>query len=142
MRRRESQVVTVQSNRSSSVNAAKAPEDLHKLFAQALNSGDLDALVALYAFDAFLMTRSGPARGIMAIGRALAEYVAMKPTIQLTTRKVVQVEDTALLVADWRFHGTAADGRDVSTSGTSIEVARRQSDGSWRYLIDLPYGLG
>jgi hypothetical protein len=26
--------------------------------------------------------------------------------------------------------------------GTSIEVARRQPDGSWRYLIDLPYGLG
>jgi ketosteroid isomerase-like protein len=99
MQRRESQVGTVQSNRSSSVNAAEAPEDLHKLFAQALNSGDLDALVALYAFDAFLMTRSGSARGIMAIGRALAEYVAMKPTIQLTTRKVVQVEDTALLVA-------------------------------------------
>jgi ketosteroid isomerase-like protein len=66
----------------------------------------------------------------------------MKPTIQLTTRKVVHVEDTALLVADWGFHGTAADGCDVSTSGSSIEVARRQPDGSWRYLIDLPYGLG
>ncbi len=51
------------------------------------------------------------------------------------------MEDTALLVADWRFHGTAADGSDVATSGTSIEVARRQPDGNWRYLIDLPYGL-
>jgi ketosteroid isomerase-like protein len=123
------------------VNSAEAPEDLHKLFAKALNSGDLDALVALYAFDGFLMTRSGPARGIRAIRRALAEYVAMKPTIQLTTRKIVQVEDTALLVADWRFHGTATDGCDVSTSGSSIEVARRQPDGNWRYLIDLPNGL-
>jgi ketosteroid isomerase-like protein len=123
------------------VSAARAPEDLHKLFAQGLNSGDLDALVALYAFDGFLMTRGGPARGIGAIRGALAEYVAMSPTIQLTTRKVVQVEDTALLVGDWRFHGAAADGSDVSTSGSSIEVARRQPDGSWRYLIDLPYGL-
>ncbi len=124
------------------MNSAEAPEDLHKLFAKALNSGDLDALVALYAFDGFLMTRSGPARGIRAIRGALAEYVAMKPTIQLTTRKIVQVEDTALLVTDWRFHGRAADGCDVSTSGSSIEVAHRQPDGSWRYLIDLPYGLG
>ena len=65
----------------------------------------------------------------------------MKPTIQLTTRKVVQVEDTALLVADWQFHGTAADSSDVTTSGSSIEVARRQPDGNWRYLIDLPNGL-
>jgi ketosteroid isomerase-like protein len=92
------------------VNSAKAPEDLHKLFAHALNSGDLDALVALYAFDGFLMARSGPARGISSIHKALAEYVAMKPRIQLTTRKVVQVEDTALLMADWQFHGTAPDG--------------------------------
>ena len=124
------------------MDSAEAPEDLHRLFAKALNSGDLDALVSLYACDGFLMTRSGPARGITAIRRALVEYVAMKPTIQLTTRKVMQVEDTALLVGDWRFHGTAADGCDVSTSGSSIEVARRQPDGFWRYLIDLPYGLG
>jgi len=123
------------------VESAEAPEDLHKLFARALNSGDLDGLVALYAFDGFLRARSGPARGIRLIRRALAAYVAMKPTIQLTTRKVVQVEDTTLLMADWQFHGTAGDGGIVSTSGTSIEVARRQPDGNWRYLIDLPNGL-
>ena len=72
------------------VNSAASPEDLHKLLVQALNSGDLDALVALYALDGFLMARSGPARGLGAIRRALAEYVAMKPTLQLTTRRVVQ----------------------------------------------------
>ena len=46
------------------MNSAESPEDLHKLFEQTLNSGDLDALVALYALDGFLMARSGPARGI------------------------------------------------------------------------------
>jgi ketosteroid isomerase-like protein len=124
------------------VTSAEAPQDLHELFAKALNSGNLDELVALYAFDGFLLARSGPARGIGAIRKALAEYVSMKPTIQLTTRKVIQVEDTALLVGDWRFQGTTRDAGSVSTSGTSIEVACRQRDGSWRYLIDLPYGLG
>ena len=124
------------------MNSVASPGDLHKLFERALNSGDLDALVALYASDGFLMARSGPARGISEIRKALAEYVAMKPTIQLTTRRVVQAGDTALLMADWRFHGTTSDGRNVSTSGTSIEVARRESDRSWRYFIDLPYGLG
>ena len=68
------------------MNSAALPGDLHKLFVEALNSGDLDALVALYAFGAFLMARSGPARGISAIRKALADYAAMKPTIQLTTR--------------------------------------------------------
>ena len=109
------------------MKSTEAPEDLHKFFATALNSGDLDALVALYAFDGFLMARSGPVRGIRAIRNALAEYVAMKPAIQLRTRKVVQVEDTALLMADWQFHGTARDGGRASTSGTSIEVAHREA---------------
>src|SRR5947207_15849708 len=36
------------------------------------------------------MARSRPARGVSEIRKALAEYVAMKPTIQLTTRRVVQ----------------------------------------------------
>jgi len=65
----------------------------------------------------------------------------MKPTIHLTTRRVVQAGDTALLMADWQFHGTIREGGIVSTSGTSVEVARLQSDGSWRYFIDLPNGL-
>src|SRR5437762_11288812 len=90
------------------VNSAASPEDLHKLFVQALNSGDLDALVALYALDGFLMARSGPARGIGAIRKALAAYVAMKPTLPTHYRRVVQAGDTALPVADWRFHGAAA----------------------------------
>src|SRR5438270_12855239 len=93
-------------NRSSSVNSAASPEDLHKLFEQALNSGDLDGLVGLYAFDGFLMARSGPARGISAIRKALAEYVAMKLTLQLTTRRVVQAGARALLVAGCGCHGT------------------------------------
>jgi ketosteroid isomerase-like protein len=124
------------------VNSAAAPEDLHRLFEQALNSADLDTLVALYALDGVLMARSGPARGISAIREALAEYLAMKPMIQLTTRRAVQAGDTALLMAEWRFHGTTRAGGHVSTSGTSVEVARRQPDGTWRYFIDLPYGLG
>ena len=53
------------------MNLAEGPEDLHKLFAQALNSGDLDALVALYALDGFLMARSGSVQGIGAIRQAL-----------------------------------------------------------------------
>ena len=123
------------------MHSAASPEDLHKLLEQMLNSGDVDALVDLYAVDGILMARGAPARGSSAIRQALVEYVALKPTIQLATRRVVQAGDTALLLADWQFHGTTGDGGQVSTSGTSIEVARRQPDGSWRYVIDLPLGV-
>src|SRR5438445_13209999 len=100
----------VESNGSSSVNSAEAPEDLHKLFVQAINSGDLDALVALYAWDGFLMARGGPARGISAIREVLAQYVAMKHTIQLATHVVVPVGVTDMRMATWRCHGADSDG--------------------------------
>jgi len=44
-------------------------------------------------------------------------------------------------VGEWQFHGAPSDGDEVSTTGTSIEVVRRQPDGSWRYPIHLPRGL-
>ena len=120
---------------------AERPEDLHTLFAEALNSRNLEALTALYSDDCFFMAQRGvPTRGAGAIREAFVQYLAMNPSIRLTTRQVVQVLDTALLVGDWQFHGTSGDGAEVSTAGTSIEVVRREPDGSWRYLIDLPNG--
>ena len=31
---------------------------------------------------------------------------------------------------------------DDEMSATTAEVARRQADGTWRYLIDNPHGAG
>src|SRR5438874_8551936 len=70
------------------------------------------------------MARSGPARGISAIRKALTEYVAMEPTIQLTTRRVVQAGNTALLVADWRFHGTATRRRSTASNAFAASTAQ------------------
>ena len=124
------------------VKRAEVPEDLHPLFAQALNAGDVEALAALYSADACLMAERGtPARGSADLRAALARYVAAESRIELSTRNVVRAGDTALLVGDWRFRRMGKDDREVLTSGTSIEVVRRQPDGRWCYLIDLPYGL-
>jgi ketosteroid isomerase-like protein len=121
---------------------ADSPEQLHPLFAEALNRGDADALAALYADDACLWARNDePVRGTSQRGALLAGYCAMKATMQITTRKSMIVGDTALLMSDWRMTGTAADGSPIDASGTSVEVAKRGPDGAWRYLIDLPHGI-
>jgi uncharacterized protein (TIGR02246 family) len=124
------------------VKRAQVPEDLHPLFAQALNTGDIEALAALYDPQGFLLAERGiPALGASEIHAALARYVGSNSRIELTTRDVVRAGDTALLIGDWKFRRSANDGSLVQTSGTSVEVVRLQPDGSWRYLIDLPYGL-
>ncbi len=63
---------------------AHKPEELDELFAQALNSGDLDALVALYEPQACLEHQPGQvATGSQAIREALTGLLAMSPKITL-----------------------------------------------------------
>jgi ketosteroid isomerase-like protein len=54
--------------------------------------------------------------------------------ISMTTRCVVETGDTALLSNAWTIE---ADGTPLSS--VTAEVARRQVDGSWLYVIDTPY---
>jgi uncharacterized protein (TIGR02246 family) len=122
--------------------AARTPEDLDRLFALALNSGDLEALVRLYEPQAAL--RPGPGQvvqGHAAIRTALSGFIAMKPTLNLAPKVLGQCDDIALVTASWTLSGTAADGSPVQMSGQSVEVARRQADGTWLYAIDTPWGL-
>ena len=58
---------------------ANTPEQLHPLFADALNAGDADALAALYSDEACLWPRSGqPAIGPSQRRALLAGYCGGK----------------------------------------------------------------
>jgi hypothetical protein len=50
--------------------------------------------------------------------------------------------DIALLASTWSLVGTGPDGKPVRKSGQGREVVRRQPDGTWRFGIDAPNGLG
>ena len=120
---------------------ATTPAELHARFVHGMNSGDLDALLALYTEDSCLLSSPGdPARGLKEIREALSMFVALKPTISLTTRRITGCGDLALLSSDWKFQGSAPDGSPVEMAGRSTEVARRGADGNWYYLIDDPNG--
>ncbi|MBI2753728.1 MAG: nuclear transport factor 2 family protein [Betaproteobacteria bacterium] len=121
---------------------ARNPEEIDRLFSDALNAGNLDALVALYEPQAALSPEPGKAVvGTRAIREALSGFLAMKPKMAMTTRILAQGGDIALLTSKWDLSGTAADGAPVKMSGQSAEVCRRQKDGSWLFAIDNPWGL-
>ncbi len=120
---------------------ARKPEELDRLFATAMNAGDLDALVALYEPEAIIVPTPGQtAAGTTAIREALSAFVAMKPVVTLAARTLAQAGDIALISAKWELAGTGPDG-PVRMAGQSAEVARRQPDGSWLFVIDNPWGL-
>jgi ketosteroid isomerase-like protein len=53
---------------------------------------------------------------------------------------VAQSGDLAVLTAKWELSMTGQDGKPAQMTGQSMEVVRRQSDGRWLFVIDLPFG--
>jgi len=121
---------------------AKTPEDTDRLFAEALNAAKLDDLVALYEPQATLMPSPGKlVTGAAAIREALAQFVAGKPKMSLTPTIVAQSGDLAVVTANWQLAMTGPDGKPAKMTGQSVEVVRRQADGRWLFVIDLPFGV-
>ncbi len=118
------------------------PEDPDRMIAEALSAGDLDGAVALYEPEAVLVT--GPeedmvARGSDAIRRFFSDFIAAKPNARTEVDLTIQVGDIAITGCNWVFEATGPDGSPVNVSGKSVEIVRRQPDGTWRYVIDNPY---
>jgi uncharacterized protein (TIGR02246 family) len=122
---------------------ARKPEELSKVFAEAMNSGDLDALVSLYESDASFVPEPGHvSTGHQAIREALAGFLALKPKLSADVKTLVEAGDIALATANWRLDGTDPDGNALELAGQSVEVLGRQPDGTWLFKIDYPFGLG
>lgn len=120
---------------------ARTPEEMPQLWAETFVAGDLDALVALYEADALLVAQPGEVvTGVEAIREALRAFLAMEPSFNLEVREVLQAGDIALSFADWTLVGTGPDGEPIEMSAQTSDVLRRQPDGTWRFVIDNPYG--
>jgi uncharacterized protein (TIGR02246 family) len=117
------------------------PDRFHPTWADTFNSGDVDAILALYAPSALLVAEPGHVvAGKPDIRSALVGLLALKPTIELHPRRVLRSGDAALLYSEWRIGGTAQDGSAVSLSGQTTDLVMRQPDGRWLVAIDNPFG--
>ena len=122
---------------------ALAPEDCDRILLAALEAGDIEASVALYEPDAALFSKSGDVMtGHDAIRASNAALIALKPTFHI--ERIVTTVNGDGSIATTRMkaslEGTRPDGRPVKSEMHTLEVLRRQEDGSWRYVIDDPFG--
>jgi ketosteroid isomerase-like protein len=120
---------------------ATTPEQIHRLFEELFNAGDIDGLMELYDADAALIAQPGSvANGSEQVRAALQTFLALKGSITLDTKLVVTVGDLAYLSNTWSLRGTGPEGDPVTLGATTAEVARRQPDTTWRYVIDNAWG--
>ena len=117
------------------------PELVLKSIVDGINSGNLEALMTLYEHEAAFAAQPGNlAHGTAGIRGALGGFIAMKGTLDLKVTRVLESGGLALVVGVWTFVGTGPDGAAVKLAGKSADVLRRQADGTWRFVIDNPWG--
>jgi uncharacterized protein (TIGR02246 family) len=113
------------------------PAGMIEVFAELMNAGDLEGLLALYEDDAVL----APAPGQRVIGKAqiraaLAEFLSLNGRITARNNYCMQAGDIALTQGAWTLTYAGPDGQQLEQSARSSEVMRQQADGSWLYAID------
>ena len=115
---------------------ASSPDQAGKLFEERFAAADLDGLMDLYEDGAVFTNARGAHEGSDAIRAVLAGYLATGASIVMNESVAFEAGDLALV--HWAWTMTFPDERVAE--GATAEVLRRQSDGSWKFIIDNPDG--
>jgi uncharacterized protein (TIGR02246 family) len=119
----------------------ETPEQVLESVVEGINTGNFELLLSLYEPDAAFVTQPGNlAQGLGGICQALDGFVALNGKLDLKVGRVLEVGDLALVVGEWSFTETRPDGEPVKLAAKNADVLRRQADGSWRFVIDNPWG--
>jgi uncharacterized protein (TIGR02246 family) len=117
------------------------PENFLNSFADELNKGNLSYVLSLYETDACFVSQSGEiVKGQENIRQILQGFIDMKGKLETSVKNVFNTRDIALLISEWSLSGIEPDDKAVSLRGKATDVLRKQSDGTWRIVIDNPWG--
>lgn len=109
-------------------DSALDPQDLARLLVSKANAGDVEGMVALYEPDAVLACGDRRvAVGTDAIRKFYTELLATGRTFDLGEQRSAMLRGNLALTSTRLPNGAV-----------TAEVARRQLDGTWLWVIDQP----
>ena len=105
---------------------AREPNDLEKYFVERANEGDVEGLVVLYEPNAVVV----PGEAMLLVGtdqiRAFfVEYVRDRPQLEPSDQA------PAVISGDIAFTSSRHSNGDISA-----EIARKQPNGNWLWVVD------
>ena len=107
----------------------------------AYHDRDLDRVMATYTQDAVIVFEPGSAISDPKTQRQMfAESFQINPKFEFGGHEVFIADDTAVHLTPWTMTGKAPDGTEISQSGLSVAVLKKQADGQWLMVVDNPHG--
>ena len=122
---------------------AYEPDDCDRLLMEAMEKGDIEATVALYEPEAVLLTESGGLlQGRDMIRRHNEEFISLRAKTTIEEIKTIISGDGSIATTRMKCTSVFRDpksGHLVRQVTRTMEVVRKQSDGTWRFVIDDPF---
>ena len=110
---------------------AKDPNDLEKFFVERANTGDVEGLVVLYEPNALVAYDDGKVTiGLNQIREFFVRFLANRPQLDAS------IQAPALCSGDLAITSSRLSNGDITA-----EIARRQPDGNWLWVVDQ-FALG
>jgi ketosteroid isomerase-like protein len=117
------------------------PEGVIPSLLERFNSGNIEAMMALYAPEAVVIANDGRTiRDRTEIAAQFKRDMSLGLPLKANVRHVFVGNDTAQIIVDWSIDGKSPDGQDVHLGGSASDIVRRGADGLWRYIIDNNQG--
>ena len=105
------------------------------------NARDIDAVMKAYEESAVVLFEPGkPLSGTANVKAAFEASLAVSPHFEFGKHEISIAEDIALHLTPWTMTGKTPDGHNISETGLSVAVLRKQASGEWLMVIDNPHG--
>jgi ketosteroid isomerase-like protein len=118
-----------------------SPEHAAELLDRAFNEGNLKAVLGFYESAAVVVTEPGKlARGSEELRDFFQQAMGSGASAKQLKTHVIEADGLALFLSRWSF--CMGNGNPEASSRTFIAttVFRKQSDGTWKILIDNAFG--
>lgn len=119
------------------MNRPTRAQDAHKNLADAYNTGDLETVLDMYDVNGiFVGAPDSPVSGREKFEAAVKGILAIKGKMEIKTVYCLESEGVAVGRSEWSIR----DGAEVKVAAKGIELLKRQSDGTWKVVIDHAFG--
>lgn len=119
-----------------------SPEHAVELLDRAFNEGNIEAILSFYEESAVVVATDPPRllRGSAELRSFFAGAIGSNLVAKQIKTRVIEADGVALFVSRWSLSPRNHDSAAATRTFVATSVFRRQSDGTWKILIDNPFG--